>query len=65
MFNKWFDVFRPEYLKHKPDPQHIYNIDETGFSMGENQKAYITMDTKQTSLEQSVESVQRRMGNSD
>jgi hypothetical protein len=56
-FNKWFDVFRTQYLKHKPDPQHIYNIDETGFSMGENQKAYIIVDTKQTSLGQSIEGV--------
>jgi hypothetical protein len=54
-FNQWFEVFRSNFRKYMPQSQHIYNIDETGFSMGENSKAYVIVDTTQTCLGQSVE----------
>jgi hypothetical protein len=54
-FNTWFETFRDHFRKYKPQSQHIYNINETGFSMGENSKTYVIIDTTQTCLEQSVE----------
>jgi Tc5 transposase DNA-binding domain len=36
-FDKWFSVFREHQQKYKPDLADIYNIDETGFSMGESE----------------------------
>jgi DDE superfamily endonuclease/Tc5 transposase DNA-binding domain len=50
IFNKWFSRFYDHYSKYKPDLEDIYNIDETGFSMGESEKAYVIVDRQHKSM---------------
>src|SRR5579859_37208 len=34
ILNKWFDVYEATVKEHNIQPQNIYNMDETGFSIG-------------------------------
>jgi hypothetical protein len=54
-FNQWFSRFYEHYLKYKPDPEDIYNIDKTGFSMGESEKTYVIIDHQHQSMGHAVE----------
>jgi hypothetical protein len=54
-FNEWFSRFHDHYSKYKPDLEDIYNIDETGFSMGESEKAYVIIDRQHRSMGHAIE----------
>jgi hypothetical protein len=47
-FNSWFQSFRAICNKYKPEPYNIYNIDETGFRLGANERQYVIIDKRQT-----------------
>jgi hypothetical protein len=47
IFNQWFEVFRTAMEKYKPDFHNIYNIDETGFRLGANERQYVIIDKRQ------------------
>jgi hypothetical protein len=49
IFNDWFSRYQEHFDRYKPDPHDIYNIDETGFILGEGEKAYIIIDKKRGS----------------
>jgi hypothetical protein len=49
-FDKWFSRFHDHFLKYKPDLNDIYNIDETGFVMGESEKVYVIIDRQYKSM---------------
>jgi hypothetical protein len=43
-FNGWFNRYRDHFEKHKPELRNIYNIDETGFVLGDGERAYVIID---------------------
>jgi hypothetical protein len=45
-FKEWFDRFRENFDKYKPTPRNIYNIDETGFTLEDSEKAYVIIDKR-------------------
>src|SRR2546421_5146904 len=49
IFKGWFNRFKEHFDKYKPDQQNIYNIDETGFVLGDGEKFYAIIDKHLTS----------------
>jgi Tc5 transposase DNA-binding domain/DDE superfamily endonuclease len=47
IFKKWFDIFNQHMQQYKPIPANIYNIDETGFVLGDGEKMYAIVDKRQ------------------
>jgi hypothetical protein len=45
-FEKWFNIYRKMTTTHKAEHYNIYNIDETGFQMGNSARSYIIVDKR-------------------
>jgi hypothetical protein len=43
-FEKWFKVYRHALRTHRDALSNIYNMDETGFQMGDGAKSYVVVD---------------------
>jgi hypothetical protein len=46
-FEAWFDVFRNAIKQYEVRSSDIYNVDETGFRMGDTGRSYIVVSKKQ------------------
>jgi hypothetical protein len=49
--NKWFDTFRDNMKRYKPDTADIYNIGETTLSIGSAAEMYAVIDKHQGSID--------------
>jgi DDE superfamily endonuclease len=47
-FQRWFDAFHTVIQQHQSTASDIYNIDETGFRMGDTGRQYVIVDNKTT-----------------
>jgi hypothetical protein len=45
-FEKWFNLYRKTTTTFKVQQSNIYNIDETGFQMGDSAKSYVIIDKR-------------------
>ena len=56
VFNAWFKRFHDNInkLTPKPEPQNIYNIDETGFILDDGEKAYVIIDKRLESKSRTI-----------
>ena len=45
-FEKWFNVYRDATTTYKVAPCNIYNLDETGFQMGDTARSYVIIDKR-------------------
>jgi hypothetical protein len=54
-FNQWFSRFHEHYSKYKPDLEDIYNIDKTGFLIGELERVYVIIDRQYKSMGHVIE----------
>ena len=46
IFQQWFDKFQMHFEKYQPSTSDIYNIDETGFVLGDGEKRYAILDKR-------------------
>jgi hypothetical protein len=46
-FRAWFHVYQTAIRKYKVRPSDIYNIDETGFHMGDTVRTWVIVDKMQ------------------
>jgi DDE superfamily endonuclease len=46
VFKQWFDIYQMHFEKYQPKASDIYNIDETGFILGDGEKRYVIIDRR-------------------
>src|SRR5438045_2041065 len=45
-FEEWFNRYRMTTSTFRFEPSNIYNIDETGFQMGDGERTYVVIDQR-------------------